>query len=304
MSETPSVLTIIAPAGENSLNNNHLEAIKSALNLSTEAEWLANGTAADLHLTTNWTDKAAIKALNDQVSDALKDNPFDYAIQPSQNRRKKLLISDMDSTIICEECIDEIAFMAGIKPKIAAITERAMRGEIEFDAALNERVGLLKGLPVSSLDTVIDQRIHLSKGARTLVQTMAKNKAYCALVSGGFTFFTDRIAKLTGFHTTRANTLEIQDEKLTGKVIPPILGSAAKKQALNEFISEFNLNRNDTLAVGDGANDLEMINEAGLGIAYRAKPIVASEADAAINHTDLTSLLYIQGYKQAEFVTD
>ena len=177
-----------------------------------------------------------------------------------------------------------------------------MRGEIEFDAALRERVGLLKNLSVKALDTVIKERLNLNKGARTLVQTMAANNAYCALVSGGFTFFTEKIAAMTGFHTTRANTLEIADEKLTGQVIPPILGSAAKKQALEQFIKEKNILSEQTLAVGDGANDLEMIKASGLGVAYYAKPIVAAEADAAINHTDLTSLLYMQGYKKIEFV--
>lgn len=210
----------------------------------------------------------------------------------------------MDSTIIGEECIDEIAYMAGIKPKIAAITERAMQGEIEFDAALRERVGLLKDLDTKALDTVISERLNLNKGARTLVQTMAANNAYCALVSGGFTFFTEKIAKLTGFHTTQANTLEIENDKLTGNVIPPILGSAAKKQALEQFINEQKISPEETLAVGDGANDLEMIKASGLGVAYYAKPIVAAEADASVNHTDLTTLLYMQGYKKSDFVTD
>ena len=297
---TASILTIIAPEEKAALNDEALSQIKSNLNIEGELTWLAKGEAVDLTLVDINSDQR--EALSKQINDLLKDKPVDFALQPIEHRRKKLLISDMDSTIIGEECIDEIAHMAGIKPKIAAITERAMQGEIEFDAALRERVGLLKDLDTKALDTVISERLNLNKGARTLVQTMAANNAYCALVSGGFTFFTEKIAKLTGFHTTQANTLEIENDKLTGNVIPPILGSAAKKQALEQFIKEQNILAEETLAVGDGANDLEMIKASGLGVAYYAKPIVAAEADASVNHTDLTALLYMQGYKKSEFV--
>ena len=294
------ILTIIAPEGKSLLNETVISSINNNLNIKSDLTWLAEGEAVDLTLANLNSDEKA--SLNSQITDLLKDKPFDFALQPTEHRRKKLLISDMDSTIIGEECIDEIAFMAGIKPKIADITERAMRGEIEFDAALKERVGLLKGLETTALNTVINERLNLNKGARTLVQTMAANNAYCALVSGGFTFFTDKIAAKTGFHTTQANTLEIANNKLTGNVIPPILGSAAKKQALEQFIKEQNILTEETLAVGDGANDLEMIKASGLGVAYYAKPIVAAEANAAVNHTDLTALLYMQGYKKSEFV--
>lgn len=297
---TASILTIIAPYGKATLNDEALSQLKNNLNIEAEPIWLAEGEAVDLPL--NEINADDLKTLSSQINELLKDKPFDFALQPQEHRRKKLLISDMDSTIIGEECIDEIAYMAGIKPKIADITERAMRGEIEFDAALRERVGLLKDLDVEALDTVIAERLNLNKGAKTLVQTMAANDAFCALVSGGFTFFTEKIAAMTGFHTTRANTLEIANEKLTGQVIPPILGSAAKKQALEQFIKEQNILAEETLAVGDGANDLEMIKASGLGVAYYAKPIVAAEADAAVNHTDLTALLYMQGYKKIEFV--
>ena len=299
-SNSASILTIIAPEGQALLNDRSLSEIKDKLGIQGELSWLAEGEAVDLTLTN--LDNNKQQTLNNQVTELLKNKPFDFALQPIEHRRKKLLISDMDSTIIGEECIDEIAHMAGIKPKIAAITERAMQGEIEFDAALRERVGLLKDLDTNALDTVISERLNLNKGARTLVQTMAANNAYCALVSGGFTFFTEKIAKLTGFHTTQANTLEIENDKLTGNVIPPILGSAAKKQALEHFIKEKNILAEETLAVGDGANDLEMIKASGLGVAYYAKPIVAAEADASVNHTDLTALLYMQGYKKSEFV--
>lgn len=297
---TASILTIIAPYGKATLNDEALSQLKNNLNIEADPIWLAEGEAADLPLNEINTDD--LKSLSNQINELLQDKPFDFALQPQEHRRKKLLISDMDSTIIGEECIDEIAYMAGIKPKIADITERAMRGEIEFEAALRERVGLLKDLDVKALDTVIKDRLNLNKGARTLVQTMAANDAFCALVSGGFTFFTEKIAAMTGFHTTRANTLEIANDKLTGQVIPPILGSAAKKQALEQFIKEKNILAEETLAVGDGANDLEMIKASGLGVAYYAKPIVAAEAAAAVNHTDLTALLYMQGYKKIEFV--
>lgn len=302
--KTAAILTIIAPEGQALLNDKALSNIKDKLEIKSEPQWLAFGEAVDLELDVQWNQKETQNNIKTKISDLLQDHPFDFALQPSEHRRKKLLISDMDSTIISEECIDEIAHMAGIKPKIAAITERAMQGEIEFDAALRERVGLLKGLDTKALDTVISERLNLNKGARTLVQTMAANNAYCALVSGGFTFFTEKIAKLTGFHTTQANTLEIEDDKLTGNVIPPILGSAAKKQALEQFINEQKISPENTLAVGDGANDLEMIKASGLGVAYYAKPIVAAEADASVNHTDLTALLYMQGYKKSDFVTD
>ncbi len=300
MTTSNLTLTLIAPQGQNQLTDAFIQDLKLHLKTQAEPKWLAKNEALDIDLT---IPTAQLEPLKNNITTYLAPHPIDYALQPSKNRRKKLLISDMDSTIIQEECIDEIAYLAGIKPKVAEITECAMRGEIDFDDALRERVSLLKDLETSALETVINERLHLSKGAKTLVQTMAKNGSYCALVSGGFTYFTDKIAALTGFHTTQANNLEIKDKKLTGQVIPPILGSAAKKTALENYIVEKQLTRTDTLAVGDGANDLDMITHAGLGVAYKAKPIVAAKADAAINHTDLTSLLYMQGYNKDEFVT-
>lgn len=322
MTAASTILTLIAPEQSNILSETtiaplirDLKKISSASDKSLgdnvgNTIWLAANEAVDLHFKAPLNEDEA-ERLKQALLNWIGNNPIDYALQEIINsasgkvspRRKKLLISDMDSTIIKEECIDEIAFMAGIKPRIAAITERAMRGEIEFNDALRERVGLLKGLETSALETVISERLNISEGAGTLVKTMAANGAYCALVSGGFTFFTDRIAKLTGFHTTQANKLEIKESKLTGQVIPPILGSAAKKQALETYLREKGLSPDESLAVGDGANDLEMIRIAGLGVAYRAKPIVAAEAKAAVNHTSLTSLLYFQGYKKSEFVT-
>ena len=297
MQDKPFILTLVTPEDQSILSDPSFQTRLQENGLKGPLNWLKRGQAAEMSLSAE-EKTIAETSLMQQFAEA----PVDYAITPQKNRRKKLLISDMDSTIIEEECIDEIAAMAGLKPKVAAITERAMRGELEFNAALKERVALLKGLTLKELDEVIDNRLHLSKGARTLVRTMAANGAHCALVSGGFTFFTEKIAALTGFHSTSANTLEFNDGTLTGAVIPPILGSAAKKEALEKLIIANNLKPEETLAVGDGANDLEMIQEAGLGVAYKAKPIVREKASAAINHTDLQTLLYFQGYNHSDFI--
>ena len=229
--------------------------------------------------------------------------PVDFAVTSGENRRKRLLIADMDSTIINVECLDELADFAGVKDKVSEITERAMRGELAFEGALRERVGMLAGLSVDALQTCYDQRVRLNPGAKTLVETMAAHGARCALVSGGFTFFTSRVAAAAGFHLNRANTLIEADGKLTGQVGEPILGKEAKLAALREETAALGLTPADALAVGDGANDLAMIEVAGLGVAYRAKPIVAAQAHAKVDHADLTSLLYFQGYKASEFVS-
>jgi phosphoserine phosphatase len=226
----------------------------------------------------------------------------DINVLPVASRRKHLLIADMDSTIIQQECIDEMADVFGLKPRIAAITERAMRGELDFEAALTERLGLLKGLDDAALERVYAERIILMPGATTLLATMKAHGAFTALVSGGFTFFTSRVAKAVGFDVNRANLLGFAEGRLTGHVIGPILGKAAKLTALREFAALRGLPLSDTLAVGDGANDLDMVKAAGLGVAFRAKPVVAAEARAAIAHGDLTALLYLQGYAKAEFV--
>ena len=231
-------------------------------------------------------------------------HPVDYCVQPAQGRRKRLLIADMDSTIINVECLDELADFAGLKAEISAITERAMRGELAFEGALRERVGMLRGLATTALQQAYDERVRLNPGARTLVRTMAANGARCALVSGGFTFFTARVAEAAGFHLNRANTLIAADGKLTGQVGDPILGKEAKLAALQDEAAALGIPLSATLAVGDGANDLAMIEAAGLGVAYRAKPIVAAQAHAKVDHTDLTALLYFQGYAASEFVTD
>ena len=222
-------------------------------------------------------------------------------VVPAAGRRKALLVADMDSTIIQQECIDEMADMLGLKPRIAAVTERAMRGELPFEAALRERLGLLAGLEVSALQRVFDERVTLMPGARTLVATMRANGAFTALVSGGFSFFTSRVAAAVGFDVNHANELEIVEGRLTGGVVGPILGREAKLEALLHYRDARVLAEAAMMAVGDGANDLAMIGAAGLGVAYRAKPVVAAEAGCGITHGDLTALLYLQGYRKAEF---
>ena len=227
----------------------------------------------------------------------------DVVVQSAAGRRKKLFLADMDSTMIQQECIDELADFAGLKDHVAAITERAMRGEIAFEPALRERVALLEGLPVAVIDKVLRDRIRLTPGARALVATMQANGARTCMVSGGFTHFTDRIAAMIGFDQTRANRLIVVDgHKLAGKVAEPIFGRDGKRAALVELREEFNLVKHETMAIGDGANDMDMIAEAGLGVAFHAKPKVAAVAPACIDYGDLTALLYVQGYRKDEFV--
>ena len=272
-----------------------VEAVRAVLPSPGAADWLADAMACDI------TFKGDAKSAEAAARATLKGAKIDLAVQPAEGRRKRLLIADMDSTIIEQECIDELAAEFGIGPQIAEITERAMRGEIEFEPALRERVGLLKGLPLEALEKVYRERITIMPGAKVLVATMRADGHACALVSGGFTFFTERVAHAVGFNTNQANRLVFADGKLTGGVAEPILGRQAKLDALIHLREELGLKPNETLAVGDGANDLAMIGEAGLGIAYHAKPVVAEAAAARIDHGDLTALLYLQGYRQREF---
>jgi phosphoserine phosphatase len=227
---------------------------------------------------------------------------LDVNLVATDRRRKKLLVADMDSTIINVECLDELADIAGLKPQIAAITERAMRGELEFEAALRERVGMLKGLPLTALERTYAERIRLNPGAKSLIATMRQNGAHTMLVSGGFGFFTVRVAEAAGFHAERGNRLLDDGLALTGEVGHPILGRAAKLLALEDAVAALKLDFAETMAVGDGANDLAMIQRASLGVAYHAKPLVAAAAGASIDHNDLTALLYLQGYQDCEIV--
>lgn len=239
--------------------------------------------------------------LREEAAAAVAPFPVDWALVPVEGRRKKLLVADMDSTIIDVECLDELADFAGLKAEIAAITERAMRGELAFEPALIERVGKLKGLTLGALQRTYDERVRLNPGAASLVRTMAAHGARCVLVSGGFTFFTSRVAAAAGFHAHRANVLLDDGAALTGAVQQPILGRAAKLEALTQEAAALAIPLGETLAIGDGANDLDMIKAAGLGIAYRAKPIVAAQAHARIEHTSLATALFFQGYRRSAF---
>ena len=232
---------------------------------------------------------------------ALAGQEIDLCLQPAAGRRKRLLVADMDSTIVSCECLDELADFAGVKAGVAAVTERAMRGELAFEPALRERVARLKGLPVEAIDRCREERVRLNPGARTLVRTMTAHGAKAILVSGGFESFTGPVAALAGFDAHQGNRLLSADGRLTGGVGEPIVGREAKLAALQAAAGEFGLSLDETLAVGDGANDLAMIEAAGLGVAYHAKPIVAERADARVDFGDLTSLLYFQGYRAGEF---
>ncbi|OQW63116.1 MAG: phosphoserine phosphatase [Proteobacteria bacterium HN_bin10] len=241
--------------------------------------------------------------LRQEAAAAVAELPVDWALVPVEERRKQLLVADMDSTIINVECLDELADFAGIKAEIAAITARAMRGELAFEPALRERVGKLKGLALDALQKTYDQRVRLNPGAATLVKTMAAHGARCVLVSGGFSFFTSRVAAAAGFHADRANVLLDDGAALTGLVREPILGRAAKLEALESEAKALRISTRAAIAIGDGANDLDMIKAAGLGVAYRAKPVVAAEAHAKIDYTSLEAALFFQGYRRTEFGT-
>jgi phosphoserine phosphatase len=245
----------------------------------------------------------AEKAARLRAAIAEHNLPIDAAVMPrARFGRKRLLISDMDSTIIGQECIDELADAVGLKPQISEITERAMRGELDFEAALTSRVAMLRGLSLNELDRTLRERITLNPGARTLIATMKAHGAATLLVSGGFTFFTSRVAQMAGFHADLGNTLRDDGVALTGEVGRPILGREAKREALIEAVTQLGTSPEDAIAMGDGANDLDMIRAAGIGVAYKAKPLVAAEANASIQHTDLVAALFFQGYRAADIV--
>ncbi|TPL03366.1 MULTISPECIES: phosphoserine phosphatase SerB [unclassified Mesorhizobium] len=261
-------------------------------------DWLAEDIACDLVLPRT----PDIGEMTANLRAALASEPVDVIVQPAEGRRKKILLADMDSTMIDQECIDELADEIGVKDHVAAITARSMNGEIAFEPALRERVALLKGLDTAVVDRIIANRLTLASGGRALVRTMRANGAWTALVSGGFDVFTSRIAAMLGFQENRANRLIEKDGVFTGMVAEPILGRAAKAEALLDIAKRLGLTTEDAIAVGDGANDLDMIRLAGTGIALHAKPAVAEQARIRIDHGDLTALLYLQGYRREEFV--
>ena len=261
-----------------------------------DAVWLAPGHAVEFPL-------PAMPDNRWEVWDEVQKMRVDLVVHPAEGRRKRMLIADMDSTMIQQECIDELADMAGVGERVKEITARAMNGELDFEGALTERVGLLKGLPETVIAEVLKQRITLMPGGRELVATMRANGAYALLVSGGFTAFTRSVAEQLGFDENRANTLLVENGTLTGDVQRPILGRAAKVEALEQVTARLGIAESDVIAVGDGANDLGMLGRAGIGVALHAKPTVAAQCDVRVNFGDLTALLYLQGYAREDFAT-
>ncbi|WP_323768238.1 phosphoserine phosphatase SerB [Antarctobacter sp.] len=284
------IATLIAKPGQ--LDPALVENLRNALG-GGNADWLSPDEAAEFPL-------EALPTNLEEIRTSIADMA-DLNILPTENRRKKMLLADMDSTMIQQECIDELAEEAGVGAHVKDITARAMNGELDFEAALIERVRLLKGLPETVIDKVVETRITLMPGGQTLLDTMHTQGARRVLVSGGFTAFTTRVSGLLGFDENRANTLLIENEKLTGEVGRPILGREAKVQALEEITARLGITEADVIAVGDGANDLGMLGRAGMGVALHAKPSVQAQCDLRVNHGDLTALLYLQGYAKSDF---
>lgn len=285
------VVTLISASG--GVQTALVEALRNAWGGGT-ASWLSHEEAAEFPVETTPTNFRA-------VWEDLQAQGIDLAVQAEAGRRKRMLIADMDSTMIEQECVDELADEAGVGARVADITARAMNGELDFEGALRERVALLRGLPAATIDKVLETRITYMPGGRALVATMKAQGATAVLVSGGFTAFAARVAETLGFDEARANVLEVADGKLTGRVVEPILGRAAKVATLEEVSARLGIGHEAVLAVGDGANDLGMLGLAGMGVALHAKPVVAAQCDLRVNHGDLTALLYLQGYARDEF---
>ncbi len=295
---TSYALTLIGNAESAPLDPVHIEQVFQCLDLPAETDWLAEREACDLFIDS----RLSAEAITRKARDVLAGSSIDAVCTLNKGRRKKLLISDMDSTVIDQECIDELADAIGLGLQIREITASVIRGDISFSEALRKRLGLMKGMDKKILENVYEQRISLKTGARTLVQTMRHHGAYCILVSGGFTYFTSRIAARLGFHDHQGNELIFHHGKLTGEVQNPILGSSSKLKTLITLCDEKSLTPSDVLAVGDGANDIKMIRAAGLGVAFHDTGNLRKQSRASIDYGDLTALLYIQGFRKSEFV--
>jgi phosphoserine phosphatase len=293
------ILTLVAPE-DHKLPNDAITAACNLFGKSSAPNWLSKGRACDLLFTQ--CDLSTLPNTRDKLATHLTEFNIDWALQADKNRRKSVLVSDMDSTIIGQECIDEIADFAGVRDQVSNITERAMAGALDFDIALIERVRLLKGLSENAINQVMSERIHLNLGAKTLLATMRHHGAYTMLVSGGFTFCASRIAQRAGFDDFNANQLIFSGTNLTGKVQKPILGREAKLGFLCAACNRRGVALDQSIGIGDGANDIALVKNAGIGIAYKAKQKLTENADACITHTDLTTALFFQGYNENEFI--
>ena len=295
------VLTLVASDPSRPLTDAHSKEVISIIGFYNampicQPVWLKKKAVIEIGI-----DKHGGKTMMTHLREFLEEDAIDVFITPIDGRRKKILLADMDSTIVTGETLDDLAAHAGLKEQIAGITARAMNGELDFHDALNERVSLLKGLPVKALQETLDA-MQYSPGAGTLIKTMRENGTHCVLVSGGFTFFTGAVAKELEFMNHHGNELEFEDDQLTGKVKMPILDKNAKVDFLKYYMNQYSLGPDSCMTIGDGANDIPMLKEAGLGIGYKPKPAVAEEIDNLIIHGDLTAALYAQGYREGDFL--